>query len=86
MSSASSPSSNLAVRYLPIIVWRSLDTTASRWYRVGRRARRAGAIRRGVDSRDIGALVGAAIMAAQHAERDEDWRRYVQVVLDGLRG
>jgi AcrR family transcriptional regulator len=51
-----------------------------------RRARRAGAIRRGVDSRDIGALVGAAIMAAQHAERDEDWRRYVQVVLDGLRG
>ena len=58
-------------------------------HRVGdqliRRARRAGAIRRGVDSRDVGALVGAAIQAAQHAERDEDWRRYVQVVLDGLR-
>jgi AcrR family transcriptional regulator len=50
-----------------------------------RRARRAGAIRRGVDSRDIGALVGAAIQAAQHAEREDDWRRYVQVVLDGLR-
>ena len=50
-----------------------------------RRARRAGAIRRSVDSRDVGALVGAAILAAQHAERDEDWRRYVQVVLDGLR-
>ena len=54
--------------------------------RLIRRARRAGAIRRGVDSRDVGALVGAAIQAAQHAERDEDWRRYVQVVLDGLRG
>ena len=38
-----------------------------------------------VDARDVGALVGAAIQAAQHAERDEDWRRYVQVVLDGLR-
>jgi len=53
--------------------------------RLIRRARRAGAIRRGVDSRDVGALVGAAIQAAMHAERDEDWRRYVQVVLDGLR-
>jgi AcrR family transcriptional regulator len=50
-----------------------------------RRARRAGAVRRGVDSRDVGALVGAAIQAAMHAERDDDWRRYVQVVLDGLR-
>ena len=52
--------------------------------RVIRRARRAGAVRKGVDARDVGALVGAAIQAAQHAERDEDWRRYVQVVLDGL--
>ena len=50
-----------------------------------RRARRAGAIRRGVDSRDVGALVGAAIQASQHAEREDAWRRYVQVVLDGLR-
>jgi len=54
--------------------------------RLIRRARRAGTVRRGVDARDVGALVGAAIQAAQHAERDEDWRRYVQVVLDGLRG
>jgi AcrR family transcriptional regulator len=53
--------------------------------RLIRRARRAGTVRRGVDARDVGALVGAAIQAAQHAERDEDWRRYVQVVLDGLR-
>lgn len=58
-------------------------------HRVGdlliRRARRTGGIRRGVDSRDVGALVGAAIQAAMHAEREDDWRRYVQVVLDGLR-
>ena len=54
--------------------------------RLIRRARRAGKVRRNVDARDVGALVGAAIQAAQHAERDEDWRRYVQVVLDGLRG
>jgi AcrR family transcriptional regulator len=50
-----------------------------------RRARRAGAVRRGVDSRDVGALVGAAIQAAAHAEREDDWRRYVDVVLAGLR-
>jgi AcrR family transcriptional regulator len=50
-----------------------------------RRAHRAGAIRGGLDSRDIGALVGAAIQASMHADRRDVWRRYVQVVLDGLR-
>jgi AcrR family transcriptional regulator len=50
-----------------------------------RRARRQGAIRREIDSRDVGALVGAAIQAAAHDERPDVWRRYVQVVLDGLR-
>ena len=50
-----------------------------------RRAQREGAIRRGLDSRDIGALVGAAVQASMHAERDDAWRRYVKVVLDGLR-
>jgi AcrR family transcriptional regulator len=50
-----------------------------------RRAQRSGAIRRGLDSRDIGALVGATIQASMHAERSDAWRRYVQVVLDGLR-
>jgi AcrR family transcriptional regulator len=50
-----------------------------------RRAQRAGAIRRGLDSRDVGALVGAAIQASLHAERGDGWRLYVQVVLDGLR-
>jgi AcrR family transcriptional regulator len=53
--------------------------------RLIRRAQREGALRRGLDSRDIGALVGAAIKASMHAERDDAWRRYVQVVLDGLR-
>ncbi len=50
-----------------------------------RRARREGAIRRELDSRDVGALVGAAIQASLHAERSDAWKRYVQVVLDGLR-
>jgi AcrR family transcriptional regulator len=50
-----------------------------------RRAQREGALRRGLDSQDIGALVGAAIQASMRAERDDAWRRYVQVVLDGLR-
>jgi AcrR family transcriptional regulator len=50
-----------------------------------RRAVKTGAVRRGLDARDVGALVGAAIQAAVHAEREEEWRRYVQVVLDGLR-
>ena len=50
-----------------------------------RRAQRAGAIRRGLDSHDIGALVGAVIQASLHSDRDDAWRRYVQVVLDGLR-
>ena len=53
--------------------------------RLIRRAQRAGAVRRGLDARDIGALVGAAIQASMHAERSDAWRRYVQVVLDGLR-
>lgn len=50
-----------------------------------RRARKAGAIRRELDAQDVGALVGAAIEAAMHAERPEAWRRYVRVVLAGLR-
>jgi AcrR family transcriptional regulator len=52
--------------------------------RLIRRARREGAIRRGIDAQDIGALVGAAIQASTHSERPDEWRRYVQVVLDGL--
>ena len=53
--------------------------------RLIRSAQRAGAVRRGLDARDIGALIGAAIQASMHAERSDAWKRYVQVVLDGLR-
>jgi AcrR family transcriptional regulator len=50
-----------------------------------RRAQRAGAVRRGLDAHDVGALVGAAIQASMYAERDDAWRRYIRVVLAGLR-
>jgi AcrR family transcriptional regulator len=50
-----------------------------------RRAQREGAIRRGIDARDIGALVAAAIQTSVSLDRDDAWRRYVQVVVDGLR-
>jgi AcrR family transcriptional regulator len=50
-----------------------------------RRAIRQGAVRRGLDARDVGALVGATIQATQHSERADAWKRYVRVVLDGLR-
>jgi AcrR family transcriptional regulator len=49
-----------------------------------RRARRAGAVRRGLDAHDIGNLVGAAIQASLLADDEDAWRRYIQVVLDGL--
>jgi len=50
-----------------------------------RRAQREGAVRRGLDARDVASLVGGAIQASAYAEREEAWRKYVQVVLDGLR-
>ena len=50
-----------------------------------RRAQRAGAVRSGIDARDVGALVSAAIKASAYTDRGDSWRRYVQVVLDGLR-
>ena len=53
--------------------------------RLIRSAQQAGALRRGIDAHDVGALVGAAIQASAHAEGEDAWRRYVQVVLDGLK-
>jgi len=50
-----------------------------------RRARREGYVRRELDAQDLGALVGAAIEASIHAERPDAWKRYVRIVLDGLR-
>ena len=45
------------------------------------RAREAGALRPDISGKDVYTLVGAAIESAPA----EHWRRYVQVVLDGLR-
>jgi AcrR family transcriptional regulator len=50
-----------------------------------RRARRAGYVRRELDAEDLGALIGAAIEASVHAERPEAWKRYLRILLDGLR-
>jgi AcrR family transcriptional regulator len=48
---------------------------------VVRRAQEAGALRRDFDAGDVPSLVGAAIRAAPEGQ----WRRYVEIVLDGLR-
>jgi AcrR family transcriptional regulator len=45
------------------------------------RAQHAGAVRKDVQPADVPALVRAALVAAP----EPDWRRYVAVVLDGLR-
>jgi len=50
-----------------------------------RGAQQAGALRPGLDAHDVGALVGAAMQASAHAEGADAWRRYVRVVLDGLK-
>jgi AcrR family transcriptional regulator len=48
---------------------------------VVRRAQEAGALRHDFDAQDVPTLVGAAIRVAPEGQ----WRRYVEVVLDGLR-
>ena len=45
------------------------------------RAQRAGAVRADIKPRDVSALIRAALWAAP----ERQWRRYVEVVLDGLR-
>jgi AcrR family transcriptional regulator len=45
------------------------------------RAQRAGALRRDVKPADVGPLIRAALLAAPAGQ----WRRYLDVVLDGLR-
>lgn len=49
--------------------------------RLVERAQAAGALRKDVGAHDVPTLVGAAIRAAPAGQ----WRRYVEVVLDGLR-
>ncbi len=53
--------------------------------RLIRKARRAGTLRRDVAAEDVAAMIGSTIQAALHAEDPTAWRRYVQIVLDGLR-
>jgi AcrR family transcriptional regulator len=49
------------------------------------RAQQAGALRPDVAADDVSTLVGAAIRGAWTSPEPEAWRRYVEVVLDGLR-
>jgi hypothetical protein len=45
------------------------------------RAQRAGALRRDLKPEEVGTLIRAALLAAPPGQ----WRRYLDVVLDGLR-
>ena len=49
------------------------------------RAQQAGAVRADVGADDVSSLVGSAIRGASSSQDPELWRRYVEVVLDGLR-
>jgi AcrR family transcriptional regulator len=49
------------------------------------RAQKAGAVRPDIAADDVSALVGSAIRGAGNSADPELWRRYVEVVLDGLR-
>ena len=49
------------------------------------RAQEAGALRRDVTADDISTLLGSTILGARDGSDAERWRRYVQVLLAGLR-
>ena len=49
------------------------------------RAQEAGALRHDIAADDVSTLVGSAIRGALNSPEPELWRRYVEVVLDGLR-
>jgi AcrR family transcriptional regulator len=49
------------------------------------RAQEAGALRPDIAADDVSTLVGSAIRGASDSPDTELWRRYVEVVLDGLR-
>jgi hypothetical protein len=49
------------------------------------RAQEAGALRRDVSTDDISALLGSTILGARDASEPDRWRRYVEVLLAGLR-
>jgi AcrR family transcriptional regulator len=49
------------------------------------RAQSAGGLRDDVTADDVEALIGSTMLAASRAESPEAWRRYISVVLAGLR-
>jgi AcrR family transcriptional regulator len=49
------------------------------------RAQQAGALRQDISADDVSQLVGSAIQGAVDSDEPDLWRRYVEVVLDGLR-
>ena len=49
------------------------------------RAQEQGSLRRDVTAADVLVLVGSAILGATRAAATDEWRRYVGVVVDGLR-
>ena len=49
------------------------------------RAQAEGSLRQDIDADDVPMLIGATITGSTHAVGDEVWRRYIRVVLDGLR-
>jgi AcrR family transcriptional regulator len=53
--------------------------------RVVSRAQDEGSLRADIDADDVPVLIGATITGSAHAAGEEVWRRYITVVLDGLR-
>ena len=49
------------------------------------RAREDGALRSDLSADDVAALIGSAMQASARAEQPDAWRRYIQIILDGLR-
>lgn len=51
-----------------------------------RRAQEQGALRPDIEPADVPVLIGSAMMGGAQSGDPDAWRRYVSVVLDGLRG
>jgi AcrR family transcriptional regulator len=49
------------------------------------RAQDEGALRRDIRPEDVTGLVGSAMLGSTQASDEEAWRRYIRIVLDGLR-
>lgn len=53
--------------------------------RIVTRAQAEGSLRRDIDADDVPVLIGATITGSTYAAGAEAWRRYIAVVIDGLR-